>query len=361
MRDELLKYWQTVILAAFASLLLSPAVQAEDGGMKFSITPDPSRRMSDKMLYGIDYVYAEGEISDGAAERLAAFVQREGIQGAKVFFNSPGGSLVEGIKLGRLIRALGFDTEIGAYSPDYDADASRQAICASACAYSFAGGVNRFLDGSTGRLGLHQFYGSTPAEVSGELAQQISGLLVSYLDEMGVDAKAFSVSTTANRDGMVWLSPDEARTLRFANNGSELPTAEIKLSQMRPYLRIQQNHHNVTTRVLFLCYEGRMAVQFGIVTEPTTAAMFAENQKRSYFELDNQEFMIVEGRDGATAQDSTTWLDRDLTRDQIRAIVNSDSMDAWIDGFGAVRYGAPLDLPTVREKIAEFAQQCYGE
>ena len=104
-----------------------------------------------------------------------------------------------------------------------------------------------------------------------------------------------------------------------------------------------------------------MGVQFGIVTEPTTAAMFAENQKRSYFELDNQEFLVVEGRDGAKAQDSTTWLDRDLGREHINAIIHSDRMDAWIDGFGAVRYGAPLDIPTVREQIAEFAQQCYGE
>jgi hypothetical protein len=328
--------------------------------MKFWISPDPVTRMSHKLLRGADYIYAEGEISEGTSEQFAAFVQREGIDHARVILNSPGGSLIEGIKLGRVIRALGFDTGIGVYTPDYDPNANSDSICASACAYSFAGGVSRFLDDSSGRLGLHQFYGNSADDVSGELAQQISGLLVTYLDEMGVDAKAFAVSTTVNRDGMVWLSPNDARTLRFANNGSELPTAEIKLSQMQPYLRIQQNHHNVTTRVLFLCYERQMAVQFGIVTEPTTAAMFAENQKRSYFELDNSEFMVVEGRAGANAQESTTWLERELTPKQVEQIVSANRMDAWIDGFGAVRYGAPLDLPTVREKIAEFAQQCYG-
>ena len=328
--------------------------------MKFWIASDPATRMSNKLLHGGDYIYAEGEISQGSAEQFAAFVQREGIKNARVLFNSPGGSLMEGIKLGRVIRALGFDTGIGVYSRDFDPNANSQSICASACAYSFAGGVNRFLDESSGRLGLHQFYGNTTEDVTGEMAQQVSGLLVTYLDQMGVDARAFAISTTANRDGMVWLNPEDARTLRFANNGSELPTAEIKLTDMQPYLRIQQNHHNVTTRVLFLCYGQKMAVQYGIVTEPTTAAMFAQNQKRSYFELDNSEFMVVEGPSGANAQDSTTWLERDLTPSQVRQIVSANRMDAWIDGFGAVRYGAPLDLPTVREKIAEFAQQCYG-
>jgi len=355
-----LKHWKSTVLATALSLLSTPYAHAEDESMKFWIASDPATRMSNKLLHGADYVYAEGEIGEGSAEQFAAFVKREGIDNARVFFNSPGGSLIGGIKLGRVIRAFGFDTEIGVYSPDYDPNANGQSICASACAYSFAGGVNRFLDSSSGRLGLHQFYGDTAKDVSGEMAQQISGLLVTYLDQMGVDAKAFAISTTANRDGMVWLSPDDARALRFSNNGSEVPTAEIKLSEMQPYLRIQQNHHNVTTRVLFLCYKGQMVVQFGIVTEPTTAAMYAANQKRSYFELNNSKFMVVEGREGANAQDSTTWLERKLTPSQVRQIVSADRMDAWIDGFGAVRYGAPLDLPTVREKLTEFAQQCYG-
>ncbi|MEI6643904.1 MAG: hypothetical protein WCL10_17910 [Novosphingobium sp.] len=328
--------------------------------MKFWIASDAATRVSNKLLHGEDYIYAEGEISQGTAEQFAAFVKREDITNARVFFNSPGGSLLEGIKLGRLIRSLGFDTGIGVYSHDIDQKANSQSICASACAYSFAGGVNRFLDESSGKLGLHQFYGNTADDLSGEMAQQISGLLVTYLDAMGVDAKAFAISTTANRDGMVWLNPEDARTLRFANNGSELPTAEIKLADMQPYLRIQQNHYNVTTRVLFLCFNQKMAVQYGIVTEPTTAAMFAQNQKRSYFELDNSEFMVVEGRGGATAQDSTTWLERELTPSQVRQIINANRMDAWIDGFGAVRYGAPLDLPTVRDEITDFARQCYG-
>lgn len=328
--------------------------------MKFRIASDPATRMSNILMHGGEFIYAEGEIGSGTADEFAKFVKQKGIANARVIFNSPGGSLIEGIKLGRVIRALRFDTGIGAYSEQFDLDANRQAICASACAYSFAGGVNRFIDESSGRLGLHQFYGNTAEDVSGEMAQQISGLLVAFLDEMGVDAKAFSISTTANRDGMIWLNPQDARTLRFANNGSELPTAEIKLVGMQPYLRIQQNHHDVTTRVLFLCVEKTMAIQFGIVTEPTTAAMFAQNQKRSYFELDNSEFLVVEGSNGAHAQDSTTWLERELTPGQVKQITNANRMDAWIDGFGAVRYGAALDLLLVRDKIVDFVEQCYG-
>lgn len=348
------------IFLAAALLLSTPHAHANDQGMRFWVDPDPAERMSDKLFHGAVFIYAEGEITEGSAEKFADFVKDEGIGHARVFFNSPGGSLLEGIKLGRFIRALGYDTEVGTYSPDHISSADSQAICASACAYSFAGGVNRFLDDSSGKLGLHQFYSSNENVFSDEIVQQISGLLVAYLDEMGIDAKAFTIATSANRDGMVWLNFELAKVLRFANNGSERPTAEIKLADMQPYLRIEQNHHNVTSRVLFLCYDRQIALQFGIVTEPTTAAMFAENQKRSYFELDHAEFMAVDGRAGAKAVDSTTWLQRELTPSQLRRIISANTLDAWIDGFGAIRYGASLDLPTVRPQISDFAKQCYG-
>jgi hypothetical protein len=268
-----MKYLKLSIIFASLFLLFAPPAHAEVESMKFWISSDQAKRLSDIMFQGADSVYAEGNITEGTAERFMVFVEQKGIKHARVFFNSPGGSLLEGVELGRVIRALRFDTAIGVYSPEYD----RRAICASACAYSFAGGVNRFHYQSSGMLGLHQFYGKTAEGVSGELAQRISGLLVTYLDQMGVDAKAFTISTMASRDVMIWLSPEDARTLRFANNGSELPTAEIKLIEMQPYLRIQQNHHSVTSRVLFLCHERQMSVMFGIVTEPTRAAFFASN------------------------------------------------------------------------------------
>jgi hypothetical protein len=232
-------------------------------------------------------------------------------------------------------------------------------ICASACAYAFAGGTSRFLDSSTGKLGMHQFYAPDNTNISNVAVQEVSGLIVAYLDQMGIDAKAFTISTTADRKGMIWLTPEDALKLRFANNGIEAPVAEIKLAGMIPYLRVQQDRHNGTVRVLFNCENKQIRMAYGIVTDPTSAAMFAENQKRSYFELDNTEFLVVVGKTGATTNDSVTWINRNLEPETLLQIIRANSVSAWIDGFGAVRYGGTLDMPSIRSKIANFATQCY--
>lgn len=329
--------------------------------MTFYMETNPQDRWISKMVRnGVEDIYASGDIIEGTTDKFMAFVRLNDVKAAKIHFNSPGGSLLEGIKLGRAIRAMQFFTTVGVYSPKYDPDAGQKSICASACAYAFAGGTSRFLDQYTGRLGVHQFYSKDDAGVSGETVQQISGLIVAYLDQMGIDAKAFTISTFADRNGIIWLTPADALKLRFANNGDDLPVAEIKIAGMVPYLRIQQDHHDVTVRVIFLCADKQLAMQYGIVTDSATAAMFAENQKRSYFELDNREFLAVAGKAGAEAQGSVTWISRTMAPTSLSQILKADRFAAWIDGFGAVRYGGSLDMPTVRQKIADYAKQCYG-
>lgn len=330
-----------------------------DEPMTFFMESDQQSRLAAALLRGgVEDIYASGEITEGTKDRFLAFVRSRQVEAAKIHFNSPGGSLAEGIELGRAIRSLGFFTSVGVYTPSYDPDADSASICASACAYAYAGGTSRFLSQYTGKLGIHQFYSAPGSATSNEEVQQISGLIVAYLDQMGVDAKAFSISTIANPDGMIWLSPDDALGLKFANNGSDAPEAEIKLAGMVPYLHIQQDHHDVTTRVLFLCYERELSMMFGMVTDPTSSAMFAENQKRSYLELDGEEFLAIPGNTGAKASDSVVWIERQVSEADLFRIVTSTEMAGWIDGFGAVRYGASLQLPTVRAKISDFAEQC---
>ncbi|NVD26279.1 hypothetical protein HUO14_00005 [Parasphingorhabdus flavimaris] len=290
-----------------------------DTPMTFYMETNPSTRITNKLIRaGIEDIYASGEITQGTTDRFLAFVINNRVESAKIHFNSPGGSLAEGMKLGRAIRTLQFFTAIGVYSPTYEPDVDRQSTCASACAYAFAGGTSRFINDYTGKLGIHQFYTTDGTSVSGEAVQQISGLVVAYLDEMGVDAKAFTVSTIADRNGMIWLTPDDALNLRFANNGTEPPIAEIKLSGMTPYLRVQQDHHNVTIRILFACKNQRLRMNFGIVTSPEWSAMIAENQKRSYLETDYVEALVIPGDTGAVATNSVVWLERQLTPKIVR-------------------------------------------
>lgn len=347
------------LLLALVLLAGSTAANASER-MSFFMETDDAARFSARVVSGFDRIYATGEITEDTDQALMDFVGANDVSAARVYFNSPGGSLTGGIALGRVIRRLGFSTAVGVYSPDYNPSANETAICASACAYAFAGGASRFYDEYSGGLGIHQFYASGREPTSSSAVQQISGIIVAYLNEMGVDTRAFSVSTLADRDGMIWLTPDQALMLRLADNGSAAPVAEIRLSGMTPYLRVEQEHHDVTARALFLCEASRLRILFGIVTDPTSSAMIAENQRRSYLELDSVEFLEIQGNTGGRANDSVVWIEREVGRSGLLRFLSATEVGGWIDGFGAVRYGATLQLPSVRSAISDFASQCYS-
>ena len=60
-------------------------------------------------------IYLDGIIDDGAAERFAEEITKNGVNQGDVFLNSPGGNLLAGMKLGRLIRKHGLITHIAKY------------------------------------------------------------------------------------------------------------------------------------------------------------------------------------------------------------------------------------------------------
>ena len=84
------------------------------------------------------------------AQRLAGISFPPG-SAARVLLASPGGSLLDGIGIGRAISALPVPvtTDVGS--------GERAADCASACVFAYMGGRSCTLrEGS--RLGVHQFY-----------------------------------------------------------------------------------------------------------------------------------------------------------------------------------------------------------
>ena len=135
-------------------------------------------------------------------------------EGPNVFLNSPGGDLQEAIEIGRLIRKSGKRTNVGSIDgiemrtfdnkPD---EFPKNGVCESACAYMFVGGEQRNLE--SGKLGFHRFY-STGRGIDSDEAQIISGILVAYLVEMGVDARLFLAASKKGAQGMYYVSYEEA-------------------------------------------------------------------------------------------------------------------------------------------------------
>jgi hypothetical protein len=325
--------------------------------MEFYVDQSRETVLADNVMRGgVREIFASGEITEGTAVAFWQFVSEMGINDARVTFNSPGGSLYEGLLLGRAIRQLGFSTSIGPREPNNNSPGQ----CASACAYAYAGGTARFFPNySASRLGLHQFYSPDENSISSETAQQISGQLVSYLIEMGINAEAFSLATEAGPDGMIWLDPQQVLALQFATNGKSLPVAEIRLDGMRPYLRIEQVMHDVMTRVLLECSNETLTMHYGIVTTPDLSAMHQAFAARSYLELDYQTAWIVEGSSGVLANGSVLWITRTLKPQDVNRILNTKTLDGWVDGQGAMRFGTTLDILSVQNDVFDYSRRCF--
>ena len=184
-------------------------------------------------------------------------------------------------------------------------------------------------------------------------------MLVTYLTSMGVDANAFSVSTLADADDMVWLSSEDAENLGFANNGVQPTTAEIKTIDMQPYLRLDQVRSAGHARVILLCGTGGMAMMAGIIANKDEASFNSSISQRSYIELDGVE-ALVQGPGATVVEDDTLWLERGLDSQALAKVLSANQLDIWTEGGGAVRFGAMLDLRPVKSKLRAFVSDCQN-
>ena len=163
---------------------------------------------------------AVGTIADATPAAFAEFA-KDNPPDATIEFTSPGGNLIAALKLGALIRARGYDTSLGE-------------ICASACAYSMLGGVNRYVarrddkdfdynnrtPGASGtKFGIHQFYDSAAlvepqkkvfSAIDTSADQMLMGILLEYTLRMGVDVRLVSAAASIPPwQEIRWLTQDE--------------------------------------------------------------------------------------------------------------------------------------------------------
>lgn len=326
--------------------------------MLFELEPDTFSNMMKRVTFhgGRHIIYATESIDLEAANRLKVFVAAHKIETGRIRFNSPGGSLIGGMKLGEAIRELGFDTEVGAIDHQYGDQPT--AICASACAYAFAGGVNRYFSTQSGRLGLHQFSSSADQPINAGTAQIVSGELVKYLKRMGVDADAFALASLTDQSDMAWLSDQSAEILGLANNGVQPTTAEIKLRDGVPYLRMEQHFDDVTSRVLLLYDNSHFEIMAGIVTSPQLSVEKLQSAFRSYLEFDSDQYASIAAPSGMSVNGSVLWLERTLEPFAITKLQSDDRLGMWTENGGVMRWGTCIDLRPIRSIIREFVANC---
>lgn len=177
--------WQVPGVAIAAILLADPALAA----LKYDAIP-----VDDGSVL---LVAGEFDFDDDLAA-FAAIIARTGAR--IVTFDSPGGSPIKAMELGRLIRSFGLSTMQGSWGH-----------CESACALAYVGGVVRLAQ--TGSIGVHRSSLASPGSVGTadavETIQQLTAETIGYLNEMGVDPSLLQLALQYEATDMRYLSQSE--------------------------------------------------------------------------------------------------------------------------------------------------------
>ena len=147
-----------------------------------------------------------------------------------VFLASPGGNVIEAIKIGRLIRSLRLSTDAPSGPPNGAPRFGQSLIaandlvkpqndnaCASACFFIYVAGVYRNL-GWAGRLGVHRpvLLESNAKELNVEqtvdVTWQVRGRIQKYLEEMNVPGKYVDLMYSVPPNEVRWISQREFDT-----------------------------------------------------------------------------------------------------------------------------------------------------
>ena len=113
-----------------------------------------------------------------------------------ITFDSPGGALATGLKMGELIRMRGFSTFV-----------RPNTICTSSCALAWLAGSPRGA-ATTARIGFHAAY-----DKEGNERGMPNALVGGYLRDLGMSWDAIGHLTKASPKEMAWLSFEEAKRL----------------------------------------------------------------------------------------------------------------------------------------------------
>ncbi len=187
----------------------------------------------EETLYAEASIILEGKIEAGDYNKLVKLIDDDCDHEFKgkpacadgIYLASPGGDLIEAMKIGRLVRKLRLETHVPSdlpspYRQKREAilkDAKANYMCASACFFVFVAGINRKRDIGLGPpiLGIHKPYLSDIElkRLSGNQVIASAGrmrtLVDDYLKEMGVPAKYADLMFSVPKDQVHFVNEDD--------------------------------------------------------------------------------------------------------------------------------------------------------
>ena len=195
---------------------------------------------------GMDFrlIYATGIFVKDTAKEFRFFVEQNKIKdGAVVILESDGGSVAEALSMGRMIRQMGFDTEVETH-------------CFSSCTLAFLGGVRGYVRAVGAEFGVHRV--STTARLDPAQALDVGQIaiaeIVEYSALMGVDPSFVTALTAAGPKQINLLSHDQL--LKYKIVSTPFTTQwEIKVREGHFYLIGTTETNNGYHKMIFICNE----------------------------------------------------------------------------------------------------------
>jgi hypothetical protein len=179
------------------------------------------------------WIAAEGKIDAGAAQRLRRLLAKLGRPRPPIFLHSPGGAVVGGLELGRLIREQKLEASVAHTiasgcdrdKPDKSCEAQKRAgtaleaqidpflaMCNSACVYALAGGAVRHVPPWV-KLAIHDVGFEAASAPSGAVAREAKQVIHErvreYLREMGIDDGLFRAASAIPFESKRFLAREE--------------------------------------------------------------------------------------------------------------------------------------------------------
>jgi hypothetical protein len=329
---------------------------------KVSITP-PRTGFVAELMGATWEIYADGRIDQEAGIRLEALIKAKKIpDGANLYLNSPGGSLVGGMAIGRIARKHDLITHVGkrAAAPNGYAGAGD---CMSACSLAFLGGRFRFMVLGS-RYGVHRF--SKPGPVlanESALSQVATAEVSSFIQEMGIDGRLLTAMANTDASDILLLPEAQLTELQIVYTGHGLAQWTLEPFDGGLYLKGQQTTTRGTDKFLISCGNDADSL--------TLVAMFPAVDPEHLRTFGARSLMLdgepvpLDRRAVMRAENSGEFsvMEIMLTPKQVTALKKAEQIGVAVQ----FAYGAPIfygfsDMATngMRQKLGGLAGMCGG-
>jgi hypothetical protein len=309
----------TILLIGFLFLVPGNSIAGDKDlsskPMSFDFKVDDFRQVG---LDLFQLIRADGVIAPGTADRLRELAKEKGlIRGGTIYLNSAGGSLVEGMKLGKAIRELGLETYIG--------DQRKAAYCLSACTLAFLGGVYRSMDNNA-RYGVHRFYSETGIPHASDLdtAQILSADIVNYIKSMGVDPMLFQLMVLRGKDEVTIIPKTTLEKLNVLNNGISQTKWEITARFGAIYLKGVVTNRRGTHKLIFLCDNGHVELLV-ILPNPDPAYVVSMTTRESFL-INDREVPVSPFQPLSVSNTDVNMTINNLPQDILRMLASANKI-----------------------------------